>query len=528
MAHDQHFMLSDLPPSETQSRLVIAIVAAFGAAFALVVPFANTPLPRFEAWLPFYSTTLLITDLITAALLFSQFSIVRQRAILVLAAGFLFSALLIIPYNLSFPGLHAAGGLIGGGLQTTVWLYVVWHVASPLSVIAYDLLKPRGGLETQLRWSSRHVVVSTAVLVTFAASAVVWFVTSQHDLLPQIYRDRSSLAPLANVFAAIIFLLCVVALALLWVRGRSVLDRWLMVTVCAWLLEITLQGLFLTDRFSLAWYMGRIYSLIAGSVVLIVLLSEATTLYAHLARTAMRQRAARQARQLAMDAMAASIGHEVNQPLGGIVLNTEAALLHLDRTPVDVEEVRAALVDIASASRRATEVIASLRAMFRKGAHGRMSFDVNNLVREVISILEINLRAQDVSVSTQLEDGLPQVSADRGQFQQIFLNLIMNAVEAMSSVNDRPRTLRITSALLDESAEIIITFKDAGGGISATDIKRIFEPFFTTKSAGTGVGLTICRSIIDAHGGSLRAAANKPHGTTFEVIVPVDGRDAGG
>lgn len=330
------------------------------------------------------------------------------------------------------------------------------------------------------------------------------------------------MSPLANVAAVLIFLLCAIALALLWIRRDSVLDLWLTVTVCAWLMEITLNGLFLTDRFSLAWYVGRTFALISSSVVLIMLLSEATTLYAHLARSVMRQRAARQARQVAMDAMAASIAHEVNQPLGAIAANTEAALTLLLRPQPDNTEVRAALVDIATATDRAGQVIAGLRAMFKKGAHGRVLFDVNDLVREVLAMLDINLRAQRVSVSLELREGLPQLLADRGQLQQVLLNLVMNAIEAMSVVTNRQRSLRIRSDITQEASEVLVTIQDSGIGIDGKDNDRIFDPFFTTKSLGTGIGLSVCRSIIDSHGGSLCVSASKPHGTIFEVIVPID------
>ncbi len=520
-ADDHPLLLTTLPPSDGQRRLAFAIIAAFTVVFAVTVPFAHAPLPRLNAWIPSAATALVINDLITAALLFSQFSIARQRALLVLATSYLFSGLIVIPYALTFPGIFAPTGLLGAGLQSAVWLYVIWHVASPLSVIIYGLLKSASDGTNAVRSVERDIGLSIAIVIA-AVGAIIWFVTAQHDLLPEIYRDRSRLGPTAQLAAGVIFLACAIALALLWLRRKSVLDLWLMVTVYAWLLEITLNGLFLTDRFSLAWYMGRIYALIASGVVLIVLLSEITTLYAQLARSVIRQRAARHARQVAMDTMAASIAHEVSQPLGTIAANAEAALMLLAKTPPDNHQVRAALEDIAAANARANEVITSLRAMFKKDAHGRARVDINDLVREVLAILEFDFRAQGVFVATQLRAELPQILGDRGQLRQVFLNLMTNAIEAMRLAPDHARELRITSNVTNEASTLVVAFGDSGPGIDWEDQDRIFEPFFTTKSAGTGIGLTICRSIIDAHGGSLRVSANKPHGTIFEVVVPVD------
>jgi signal transduction histidine kinase len=520
---DEAPLLATLAPSDRQRRMAFAIVASFVVALLITVPFAYTPLPRLDAWIPGFTSAVVITDLITSALLFSQFSIVRRRALLVLATGYLFSALIVVPYALTFPGAFAPTGLLGADLQSAVWLYIFWHMASPLSVIVYQLFKNANDRTTPPSHEplGTQIILSVTIVITVVC-ALTWLVTAQHDLLPKLYLDRTHLSPTANYAAACVAILCAFALALLWSRGSSVLDLWLMVTVSAWLLEIILQGVFLTDRFSLAWYVGRTYSLIAGSVVLIMLLSETTTLYAHLARTVMRQRAARSARQNALNTMAASIAHEVNQPLGSIALNAEAALQYLARTPPDADEVRAALEDIAAASARGSQVIASLRAMFNKTAPGRVSFDVSDLVREVVAILDLDLRAQRVLVSTALQPGLPRMLADRGQLQQVFLNLITNAIESMRSVPDRERRLRISSDFSEGVPEIRISIEDTGPGIDQQDEKKIFEPFFSTKPTGMGLGLTICQSILVSHGGSLRAFANKPHGTIFEIVLPAD------
>jgi signal transduction histidine kinase len=314
--------------------------------------------------------------------------------------------------------------------------------------------------------------------------------------------------------------LTAVALALLWLRRRSVLDLWLMVVCCAWLIELTMTAVLLSTRYSLGWYASRIYTLTASIVVLLVLLSETTALYANLARSVMRQRGARQARQIAMDAMAASIAREVNQPLSAIVTNANAGLRWLTRATPDLNEARASFEVIVNNGRRASEVIGGIRSMFKKEAHGRLLLGANDLVREVLTMVDDELLTHRVSVTTDLRSGLPQLFADRGQLQQVFLNLILNAIEAMGSITDRARVLRASSDINQDSSDVVVTVEDSGTGIEGKDNDRIFEPFFTTKSTGTGIGLTVCRVIIESHGGSLRASTNGPYGTIFRVTLP--------
>jgi signal transduction histidine kinase len=312
----------------------------------------------------------------------------------------------------------------------------------------------------------------------------------------------------------------ILALALVWFRRRSVLDLWLAVMIFAFSIELSLGALLSYHRFSLGFYAGRISSLITAAIVLIVLLSETTTLHAHLARLVMRQRSERKGRQIAMDAMAASIAHEIKQPLAAMVANADAAKRWLARATPDLDKARAALENIASDGHRASEVIGGIRSMFSKDIHGRALLGINDQLREVLKMVEVDLRIQGVSVSIELREGLPQLVADRGQLQQVFLNLITNAIEAMRSVTDRARLLRIRSEMIQESSGVLVTIEDSGAGIDSKDKERIFEPFFTTKSAGTGIGLTICRSIVESHSGSLVAFANKPYGTIFQVTLP--------
>ncbi len=228
---------------------------------------------------------------------------------------------------------------------------------------------------------------------------------------------------------------------------------------------------------------------------------------------------ARADRLMTIGAMSASIAHEINQPLAAIVTNSNAGLRWLSNASPDLDEARAALKRIAKDGHRASEVIGSIRAMFKKEAQHKALYDVNDIVQEALTLVQGELKKQKVSVRTELSQALPPVLADRVQVQQVVLNLMNNAIDAMAPVTDRARVLRVRSNVHNGSG-ITLTVEDSGTGIDPKDAERIFDPFFTTKSNGTGLGLSICRSIIEAHGGRLSAGPAAPHGSVFEVVLP--------
>jgi signal transduction histidine kinase len=228
---------------------------------------------------------------------------------------------------------------------------------------------------------------------------------------------------------------------------------------------------------------------------------------------------ARVARSTAISEMAASIAHEINQPLGAIVANGNAGLRWLKRQPPDFAEAQGALGRIVADGRRAGEIIASIRALLTKTSTNSVVLDINELVREVLALTQGEMRNQRVVVHTELAFDLPRIVGDRVQLQQVVTNLIINAAEAMGSIADQTRALRVTSAINDR-ASVRLTVEDSGTGIEPESLERIFDAFFTTKSHGMGMGLSICRSIVQAHGGSLAAFPRHPHGSVFQVILP--------
>jgi C4-dicarboxylate-specific signal transduction histidine kinase len=228
---------------------------------------------------------------------------------------------------------------------------------------------------------------------------------------------------------------------------------------------------------------------------------------------------ARVARLTTVGEMAASIAHEINQPLAAVVNNANAGLRWLSNQPPNTEEVRAALKRIANDGERGGSIIESIRAMLKKGVRERSEINLNELLRDVTRLTQGQFQRHGVSIRSELADDVPTVVADPVQLQQVFLNLFMNAAEAVASISDRERLVCVRSEK-HHGGGALIAVEDSGPGIEPDDARRIFEAFFTTKAEGMGMGLSICRSIVESHGGRITVAKAVPHGTVFQVTLP--------
>ena len=228
---------------------------------------------------------------------------------------------------------------------------------------------------------------------------------------------------------------------------------------------------------------------------------------------------ARIARLTTIGELAASIAHEINQPLAAVHANSLAAARWLGAEVPNVFEATQALQDISRDARRASDVIGRIRALLKDQKPTYVALDVNDVIREVIAIIQSALRARGVSIRTDLSATLPAARGDRVQLQQVILNLIMNGVDAMTLVTDRPPMLRLESRI-DPSGNVLVAVDDTGAGLETALLDRIFEPLFTTKSHGMGMGLAICKSIVESHGGRIWALPHQPHGATFQFTVP--------
>ncbi|MFK4727365.1 PAS domain S-box-containing protein [Bradyrhizobium niftali] len=906
--------LLSLPPTRRQTRWVMAIALCQVAALALLAPFASIPLAEINGFVPVVGGVIFVTDLVTAVLLFSQFATHLRRALLILACGYLLSALMIIPYTLTFPGAFSPTGLLGAGLQTAAWFYWFWHLPFALALLGYGLIRDKKSTSGPVQASSLAVIVRSVALVLALASGLTLLATTGHDYLPVLYADsivRVRPLPTQGV-APITTLVCVSALAALWLRRRSLLDQWLMVVALAAILEIGLGVLLSQRRFDLGFYAGRGFSLLTSTIVLVILLVQTMRLYANLrelnetleqrvqAETRERLRKEAEIRHLVdanilgictwsidgaivsaneeflrmlqysqddvasgrlrwidltppewrkqaedavaelrstgafrpmekeyfskdgsrvpvliggalfeedgndgvafvldlterkraeealrkseyqlrqiidavpgliwsagpdgeatyvsrrlleysgsqlednlkphgwevfvhpddlaaftkdyyqaiqtgtpyrgvlrlrcadaafrwhdvlieplrdqqgriiqwyglsinvdeakkiegalreseakfraaidgiaglvaimapsgelesvnrpiieyfgrsveelknwgtgdavhpedlprvlesfrtsfaagtpfhqeqrlrrfdgeyrwfenrgapirdetgritrwyclltdiedrtqalarlqqmqsdfahmnrvslMGELAASLSHEIAQPIGSARNNARAAQNFLERQPQDMGEVREALSCVIGDADRAGAIIDRIREQIKKAPPRKECFDLNAAIEEVIVLAQSVTLRNGVSVQTRLAEGLLPPLGDRVQVQQVLLNLVLNAAEAMSSVEEGARELVISTE--HHLAGALVAVRDSGPGIGPAHLDRVFDAFYTTKSRGTGMGLSICRSIIHAHGGKLWAEANDPRGAAFQFTLP--------
>jgi C4-dicarboxylate-specific signal transduction histidine kinase len=224
-------------------------------------------------------------------------------------------------------------------------------------------------------------------------------------------------------------------------------------------------------------------------------------------------------RVAALGQLTTSIAHEISQPIAAMVTHAQAALHWLAADPPDLEEVQQTLDRIVKNGNRAGEIIRQMRALIKKTAPRKDRLDINEALREAVALTHGEAIRNGVSVRMQLAEGLPPIAIDRVQLQQVILNLIINAIEAMSCVDEAPRDLALSTETIEADA-VQVTVRDSGPGLAPAVMAHLFDAFHTTKANGLGLGLSICRSIIEAQGGKLWASANAPRGAIFQFTLP--------
>jgi signal transduction histidine kinase len=511
--------MSALPPGRAEEKAAVLAALVLFALFVAALPFAREPLPRADAFVPIVATVMLLTDATSAVLLFGQFSVLRSRSLLALASGYLFTALLVVPYALGFPGAFSPRGLLGGGLQTTGWIFVLWHLGLPASVVAYALLNRAPSKIRLSRLPVPTAIGASVAIVLLLVVAVTWATIAFNDRLPVLVIDLVRLSGLKTVVVSVL-VLCVAAVSLLLAWRRSILDLWLLVVSFAWLLDSCFM--YLTEaRYTVSWYANRVFGVASACAVLFVLLAESTRLYASLALSVLAQLREREGRLMSLEAMCAAIEHEIRQPIGAMSANASAARRWLRRSPSHVEEACEAVSSIEADVDRAIGVVRSVRALFEEHPRPAASaLDANDLIRETLALVRADVDAARVMVELELAPRLPRIAAHRGELQQVLLNLVRNAIEAMPGAADRASVLTLATGTVAPNA-VALTVRDNGTGIDPANAERIFDAFFTTKPNGMGMGLAICRSIVQAQRGTLSFSPARPHGAAFHLVLPV-------
>ena len=569
-AKQQRVFLSILPAERSSRRLALAVASVSLLILLALAPFAKTQLPKLDAFIPIYESALTLNEIITAILLIGQFTILRSRAMLVLACAYLFAALMVVAHMLSFPGLFAEGGLLGAGPQTTAWLYMFWHVGFPLLVTVYALM-PRPEAGNGIGVNVRKDILIGAGIVAAGVAAIVALTTVGQTALPAI-MDGSHYTPAMMGVVGSVWLFSLAALAALWRRRPlSVLDLWLMVVMCAWMCDIALSAVLNQGRFDLGFYAGRIFGLAATSFVLLVLLLETRALYAELARSlegerrvleeandALRQRedqlrqlnetleervrersrqleaetiarervqeTLREAQKLeAIGRMAGGIAHDFNNLLTVIQGNAEV----LQDGTLGEEQLHSVRA-IDRASDRGARLVKQILAFSRRQP---LKVDVVDLHQRADELQEMLGRAVrgDIRLVVKVDADVWPVECDVAELEIALMNLAVNARDAMPkgglvAVEARNHSLtgrdeRVTGLMGDFVA---LSVADTGTGISPEDVKRVFEPFFTTKDVGkgTGLGLSQVYGFAQQTGGQVVIDSKLGQGTSVTLYLP--------
>ncbi|WP_051228865.1 hybrid sensor histidine kinase/response regulator [Paludibacterium yongneupense] len=523
-------------PADHKGRRLAAIVVTISLAlFLAAVPFARVQLPAAPAFILIYQSALITTDLITAILLFSQAGILKSGPLRVLACGYLYTSSLAALHVLSFPGVFAQTGLIGGGKQTTAWLYMFWHAGFPLYVMTYARL--RAGAGRARMWTHSSPPLAAATLL-FAASFALLATHSDALLPPLMLGNHYFLAEtIASACVVIASLFALLMLALR--RDKSVLDIWLMVVCSAWAFDSSLSALLNAGRFDLGFYLGRGYGMVAATFVLLMILLENNTLYTRLVQLHISEQRkteeltrARDQQALARDAAEASnrtkseflanMSHEIRTPMNAVL-----GLAYLiEQRPLDAESL--SLVRKIRNAGNLLQAIINDILDFSKIEAGRLEienapFCLADVLSNLATIMANNVgeKAVELAISPPPENA-QYLIGDALRLGQVLINLTSNAIK----FTERGAvTVDVQEQEQDGHSLLRFTIKDTGIGISKEQQAHIFSAFTqadsstTRRFGGSGLGLAISRQLVAGMGGEIGVESSPGQGSEFWFTV---------
>ena len=517
--------VSTMQPAAAQRSAALVVAFASAIVFLAAAPFAKLPLAQIPGFLPVYQSALIVFDLVTSVLLLGQYRILRSPGLLYLAAAYVFSGVMAMAHTLSFPGLFAPNGVIGGP-QSTAWIYFLWHGGFPLFVLGYALNKPHGG-RLFAEGSARGPIYGTVALATLAAVVLSFMAAQFPASLPSLMYAQSD-APAKLVVASLTWLMVIGALAVIWRRApHSVLDLWLMVVLCVWTADVALAAVLNGGRFDLGWYAGRMYGLLANGFVLAVLLLENGTLYARLAQTNLLLAQKSDDLEIALNdlqmanrdlqSFAGSLAHDLQQPLATIAAFSQ--VIQKDAHKIPAEDL-AHLGKISAAAQVARNMIRALLEFARLGqARLHMTVvDLNQVVGEARSA--VTGAAESRPIEWKIAT-LPKVKGDASLLLLAFINLLSNAVKY---TRNQPHAAITVDAAWHAPDRWDIRIRDNGVGFDMTHASRLFRPFerlhTMAEFEGTGMGLANVRRILERHGTSIRAEGTPGKGALFTLQLP--------
>jgi signal transduction histidine kinase/ActR/RegA family two-component response regulator len=495
-------------PTTAQRRFAFVVAVAQFMACAVVAPIP-AQLQRIDSFVPVILAMIFVADFITAVLLFSQSVIVVSRALLILANGYLFSALIVIAHALTFPGAFASKGLLGAGVQSSGWLNFFWHLGFLVAIAGYACLRDE----------NRSDAAPTSALSAFFGSvwiqislvcALTWAVTAGDRFMPRLFLDDLSYAPLIHYASGTLVLTSILVLLLMWTRRTSVLDLWITVAICMLISEMALVTFGLTARFYLGWYVSRSLAVAFSTAVLIALLFEITSLHARL-QSAVRS-AKRADREKTNFLSAAS--HDLRQPLQTLNLLQQALKPHLHDA-----EARAILTDISHSIGTMSGMLDSLLDINRieagMVAPSISAFSVNALFSTVAA--DFSEFAKDKDLELRIVPSRLVVRSDPRMLEEMVRNLVSNAIR----YTDHGRVLIGCRRAADKAR---IEVWDSGVGIPGQHILRIFEEYYqvaAANSGGVGLGLAIVQRLGKLLGHDVVVRSVPGKGSVFSIEVPM-------